>query len=139
MMRMSAGRPFVDLVKACYSADLPVMVMGPAGVGKSHLLVQAATTLGIEHRVCDLSVLEAPDLIGLPWRDNERTRYATPSFLPFLGKGLLILEELNRAAAQVRAPALQLLTARRLNEYHLPKGWLPVAAINPPQDDYEVF
>jgi hypothetical protein len=37
----------------------------------------------------------------------------------------------------MRAPALQLLTARRLNDYRLPRGWLPVAAINPAAGGYE--
>ena len=63
-----------------------------------------------------------------------------PAFLPTEGKGLLVFEELNRCPSFVRAPCLQLLTARCLNDYSLPSGWLPAAAINPADgDDYEVF
>jgi hypothetical protein len=38
----------------------------------------------------------------------------------------------------MRAPCLQLLTERALNDYRLPEGWLPVAAVNPSTADYEV-
>jgi hypothetical protein len=38
----------------------------------------------------------------------------------------------------MRAPSLQLLTTRTLNDYVLPAGWLPVAAINPGDAGYEV-
>src|SRR5262249_40154196 len=53
-------------------------------------------------------------------------------------RGFIIFEELNRAAPYMRAPCLQLLTARRLNSYLLPRGWLPVASVNPPAEGYEV-
>jgi hypothetical protein len=62
-----------------------------------------------------------------------------PDFLPTVGKGILVFEELNRCARYMRAPCLQLLTSRTLNDYLLPPGWLPVAAINPPDSDYEVL
>ncbi|MBY0524876.1 MAG: hypothetical protein K2R98_15840 [Gemmataceae bacterium] len=54
------------------------------------------------------------------------------------GKGLLVFEELNRCERYMRSPCLQLLTARSLNDYHLPDGYLPMACINPPDEDYEV-
>lgn len=38
----------------------------------------------------------------------------------------------------MQQPALQLLTARRLHEYELPPGWVPFAAINPEDGDYQV-
>jgi hypothetical protein len=47
-------------------------------------------------------------------------------------------EELNRCPSYMRAPCLQLLTTRTLNDYILPAGWLPVAAINPGDAGYEV-
>jgi MoxR-like ATPase len=81
--------------------------------------------------------MEPPDLVGLPKLDGSVTRFLPPSFLPTGGKGLLVFEELNRCPTYMRAPCLQLLTARTLNDYELPAGWLPVAAINPPDQGYE--
>jgi hypothetical protein len=71
--------------------------------------------------------------------DGTATKYLPPAFLPTNGKGLLVFEDLNRCDRYVRTPCLQLLTARCLNDYRLPAGWLPVAAINPADEDYEVF
>jgi MoxR-like ATPase len=138
MMTVSAGRPAIELATACYNADLSLLLYGRHGVGKSALLDAAAEELGIECVVYDLSLMEPPDLVGLPCRRKGRTVYAPPASLPTSGKGFLVFEELNRAPSYMRAPCLQLLTARRLNGYALPRGWLPVAAINPPDGGYEV-
>src|SRR6516165_2940992 len=137
IVELAAGRPVISLAKICYEANQPVLLEGRHGVGKSELLAQAAAELGVDFIVRDLSLMEPPDLIGLPRRDGRVTRYSPPSFLPTAGAGLLAFEELNRCPPYMRAPALQLLTARTLNDYILPRGWLPVAAINPPEDGYE--
>jgi hypothetical protein len=115
-----------------------VLLEGPTGIGKSQLVAQLARKLGIQHVVLDLSLLEPPDLVGLPVVENGRTRYALPRFLPQSGEGILMLEELNRAERYIQQPALQLLTARSLHEYVLPDGWSCVAAINPETGDYQV-
>lgn len=137
MSMVKAGRPLVELVKLCYAADRPPLVEGRHGVGKSELLQRAAAELKIEYLCRDLSLMEPTDLVGLPKLDGSVTRFLPPSFLPTHGKGLLVFEELNRCPAYMRAPCLQLLTARSLNDYVLPAGWLPVAAINPAEDGYE--
>ncbi len=138
MMTVPVGPGLLEIVMGCYAAGLPLLIEGSHGLGKSELLTQAAQKIGIGCIVCDLSLLEAVDLVGLPERHNGVTRYCPPAFLPTSGSGLLIFEELNRAQPQVRAPTLQLLTARRLNSYVLPEGWLPVAAVNPSGADYDV-
>jgi hypothetical protein len=136
-MKVKAGKDIVDVIRLAYSANKPVLLEGKHGIGKSNLIEQAARELGIECIVRDLSLMEPPDLIGLPIQDKGRTRYAPPSFLPDSGKGLLVFEELNRADRYMMAPCLQLLTARTLNDYMLPEGWLCVAAINPASDGYD--
>ncbi len=136
------GVPIGDRASAvlalAYRANRAVLLEGPTGIGKSELVRQVAGELGVAFAVLDLSLLEPPDLIGLPVIEDGRTRYATPSSLPTEGAGLLLLEELNRADRTVQQPALQLLTARRLHEYELPPGWVPFAAINPEDGDYQV-
>lgn len=86
----------------------------------------------------DLSLLEPPDLIGLPIIEEGRTHYASPAELPSSGRGILMLEELNRAEIPVMQPALQLLSARRLHSYELPPGWSCIAAVNPEDGEYQV-
>jgi len=127
-----------SVLEVAYRARRPVLLEGATGIGKSELVAHVAKKLGIAHIVLDLSLLEPPDLVGLPVIEEGRTRYALPRFLPRDGAGILMLEELNRAERYIQQPALQLLTARALHEYVLPDGWACFAAINPENGDYQV-
>ncbi len=139
IMTVSAGGPAIRQIELAYKANLPVLMHGKHGVGKSELFHRAAADLGVSIVVRDLSLMEPPDLIGIPRVDSDgRTRYAPPAFLPTEAKGLLVFEELNRAPRYVVAPCLQLLTARALNDYRLPPGWVPCAAVNDIEDGYLV-
>lgn len=137
MEKVKVGRPLIELVKLCYRANRSVLFSGRHGVGKSELLKQSAREMGISFICRDLSLMEPLDLIGLPKAEGQRTIYLRPEFLPEDGRGLLVFEELNRCERYMRAPCLQLLTARTLNDYCLPTGWVPFAAINPSDGEYE--
>jgi hypothetical protein len=138
MMEVAAGRPLIEFSKLAYKANLPVMLHGPHGVGKSELVARAARELDIKCISLDLSLLEPADLVGIPQVAGNKTSYAAPDYLPEAGSGLLLIEELNRAPLYMRNPCLMLLTARRLHNYELPGGWLPVAAVNDGNDLYQV-
>ena len=137
-MNVKVGLALRDAIELAYDANLPVLLIGETGVGKSESLAQTAEAMGVDFIVRDLSIMEAPDLVGIPVVEDGRTVYAPPSFLPEDGCGLICFEELNRAPQQMQAPCLQLLTARKLNDYELPSGWLPVAAVNPDDSEYLV-
>jgi MoxR-like ATPase len=81
--------------------------------------------------------MEPCDLVGMPTIVNGRTQFCPPDSLPTGGEGILVLEEINRAPEYMRAPCLQLLSARCLNGYALPDGWLPWGAINPAEEGYQ--
>ena len=137
MTKLKCGGEALDAIKLAYSADRPVLLEGSTGIGKSAIVEQAAGELGIGFLARDLSLMEACDLSGMPVIEAKKMYYAAPAFLPIDGKGLLVFEELNRCEKHVRAPALELLTRRVLNDYKLPAGWLPVACVNP-TDGYDV-
>ena len=126
------------ILHVAYKARRAVLLEGPTGVGKSEIIRRVAEDLGIATTVLDLSLLEPPDLVGLPVVKDGRTEYALPHVLPREGAGILLLEELNRAERYIQQPALQLLSARRLHEYVLPPGWVCVATINPQTAEYHV-
>ena len=132
------GPRVIELLDAAYRARRPVLLEGSTGIGKSQIVSEFARGRGLGVVVLDLSLLEPPDLVGLPVIEGGRTRYASPAELPSQGCGVLMLEELNRAEIPVMQPALQLLSARRLHAYELPEGWTCVAAINPEDGDYQV-
>ncbi|MBN8523886.1 MAG: AAA family ATPase [Planctomycetes bacterium] len=135
-MAISIGSDIIDMISIAYQAKQPVLLVGGTGLGKSEILQQAAAAFDIGYIMRDLSLMEPADLVGIPTIASGRTSFAPPDFLPTTGHGLLVLEELNRAQPYMLAPTLELLTARRLNDYVLPPGWLPVAAINPARDGY---
>jgi MoxR-like ATPase len=137
-LAVPVGPRLEKVLTVAYRARRAVLLEGPTGVGKSEIIRRVAEQLGIETTVLDLSLLEPPDLVGLPFVKDGRTEYALPHVLPRDGAGILLLEELNRAERYIQQPALQLLSARRLHEYELPEGWVCVATINPQTADYHV-
>ena len=129
------------LLDVARDAELPVLLVGRHGIGKSEYVESWALERGLRPFVLDLSLLEATDLTGIPYLDRGTTRFAPPATLPPTDAReptLLVLEELNRCDRSVRQPCLQLLTARRLNEYRLPAGCFLAACVNPPEIGYEV-
>lgn len=109
---------------------------GPPGVGKSHIIQQWCAKNG--HAFVDLrsAYLEAPDVRGFPFttidkKGRQRTTVATPDIWPDDGKGIILLEELNRGPASVMNCWMQLLTDRKIDKYEVPEGWFVVGAINP--------
>ena len=132
------GRKLKRMLKIAFRARRNVLLEGVTGIGKSAIYEQLAEELGIEVRVIDLSLLEPPDLVGLPIIKDGVTIYARPRILPNGGRGILVLEELNRAEAYIQHPALQLLSAGRIHEHRMPEGWIVCAAINPAGGDYQV-
>jgi hypothetical protein len=86
----------------------------------------------------NLALCENIDLAGIPTVKDGVTIYNPPAILPSSGKGLLNLEEINRADRSVLSCALLLLTLRKLNSYSLPTGWIPVASANPSEAGFDV-
>jgi hypothetical protein len=142
MMPIAAGTPLLDLFVLAYEANLPVLLHGRHGVGKSEIGRQAARRLGVRFLPLDLSLLEPIDLVGIPQvQEDGRTHYAPPKLLPDPDDdvgGILMLEELNRAPEYMRAPCLRLLSDRCLNDYKLPSSWVPCASVNDAADGYQV-
>ena len=122
-------------------SDLPVLLIGAHGIGKSEFLTNYAYQQGLELTILDLSLLEPTDLTGIPVILENKTHYASPALLPdsqSTKPHMLVLEELNRCPLAMRQPCLQLLTARHLNEYTLPKNTFLVACMNPSDEEYDV-
>jgi hypothetical protein len=134
------GPAVIALLSLAYRANVPAMLVGPHGLGKSEITAAAAHELGIDCISRDLSLMEPPDLVGLPRLDSGSTTFVPPDFLPReTGRGgFLLIEEINRAPRFMQATCLELLTSRRLNSYRLPDGWLPLACINPKAEGYHV-
>jgi MoxR-like ATPase len=132
-----------DAVRLCMTNNLPVMLWGPPGVGKSEAMQQ----LGKEQNrvVLDLrmSLLNPVDIRGVPVAKDGLTVWWAPGFLPRDGTAtetaILFLDEINLAPQAVQAASYQLVLDRRVGEYILPKGVSIVAAGNRGTDFANVF
>lgn len=138
MIKVKIGHQLKEVLRLAFAAERAVMLVGPTGIGKSESMEQVTKELGFKFIVRDLSLMEPPDLAGLPQIVGGKMRFIPPAFLPSDGKGVLVFEELNRAMRHTRTPCLQLLTAGFLNDYRLPPGWLMGACINPAEEGYDV-
>lgn len=138
MIKVKVGSQLKEVIRLAFAAGRAVMLVGTTGIGKSESIDQVARELGLICIVRDLSLMEPPDLAGLPQIVGGKMRFIPPAFLPNDGKGVLVFEELNRAMRHTRTPCLQLLTAGVLNDYRLPTGWLLAACINPAEEGYDV-
>jgi len=134
------GPAVTELLALAYRSSVPALLVGAHGVGKSEITAAAAAALKIKCISRDLSLMEPPDLVGLPKIEGGATTFLPPEFLPREpgAGGFLLIEEINRAPRYMQACCLELLTSRRLNSYVLPENWLPVACINPKAEGYHV-
>ncbi len=119
---------------------LSLMIVGNHGQAKSSTVKQYAKENGLGFIDRRLSQMESGDLLGLPDLSNGRTTFATPDWLPTdpSSKGILFLDELNRARPDVLQAVFQLALDRQLGAYHLPEGWHVITAVNPNTDNYSV-
>ncbi len=97
-----------------------LMVFGQAGIGKTEMAQQVAKDMGFEVYYLNLSVLEAPDLLGLPIiTDDKSVDYARPKFLPVEGKVdkkvVLLVDEVDKAKPELQNPLLELFQSHTLN------------------------
>src|SRR5215510_10806946 len=116
-------------------ARQPVFIWRGPGIGKSSVVRQLAQSLQQTLQDIRALLLDPVDLRGLPFLGAEnRSKWATPDFLPQDGEGILFLDELNAAPAMVQASCYQLVLDRKLGEYTLPDGWAIVAAGNRDSD-----
>lgn len=126
----------IALTRLCVSNKLPVILVGPPGVGKSDLVEQVALLEGMDLQISHPVVEDPTDPKGFPYAD------ASGEFAKFLPYGhlaralkatrplLWFLDDLGQASPAVQAAYMQLLLARRIGEHVLPDCVTFVAATN---------
>lgn len=133
-----------NVIKVMYSADVPLFLWGPPGIGKSTVVKNVFNEVGVKVYDVRLSQYEAVDLRGVPVPDkqNEVTKWYPPSTLPFKnssstdGEGacVLFLDEIMHASPSVQSAAFQLILERRVGEHVLKENTYIIAASNRDED-----
>lgn len=123
------------LLRKAINADIPAILMGTPGIGKTSCPKQVAAELGIGCVVEDGSSLDPVDVRGvlIPDMKTRESFFTRPAIFPGKDagkKGLLVIDELG-GCAQATQKALQtILLERRSGSHRLPQGWLPVGTAN---------
>lgn len=137
MMQLKASQLLVTL-SAARRANLPLMVWGTPGIGKSEVTCQFSAMEQLQLIDIRLSQYDSVDLRGIPSAKEGFTVWNAPATLPFKGNPafdpdgayLLFLDELLQAIPAVQAVAFQLVLDRRIGEHVLMDNVFVVGASN---------
>lgn len=128
----------LEALTLAVSADLPVLLWGEPGIGKTAALNQLADALELPLTTVIASVHEPSDFAGLPVVGDDPAKQGVPMAPPDwavrlarAGHGLLFLDELSTAPPAVQAALLRVVLERRVGALRLPPGVRIVAAANP--------
>lgn len=128
----------LEALTLAVAADLPVLLWGEPGIGKTAALTQLAAALDLPLTTVIASVHEPSDFSGLPVVGDDPATQGVPMAPPDwavrlvrAGRGLLFLDELSTAPPAVQAALLRLVLERRIGALRLPPGVRIVAAANP--------
>jgi hypothetical protein len=128
----------LEALTLAVAADLPVLLWGEPGIGKTAALIQLAAALDLPLTTVIASVHEPSDFSGLPIVGDDPAEQGVPMAPPDwavrlvrAGRGLLFLDELSTAPPAVQAALLRLVLERRIGALRLPPGVRIVAAANP--------
>ncbi|MGV9600925.1 AAA family ATPase [Streptosporangium sandarakinum] len=128
----------LEALTLAVAADLPVLLWGEPGIGKTAALQQLAEALNLPLTTVIASVHEPSDFSGLPVVGDDPAVQGVPMAPPdwavrlaHAGRGLLFLDELSTAPPAVQAALLRLVLERRVGALRLPAGVRIVAAANP--------
>ncbi|GAA1638491.1 MoxR family ATPase [Actinoplanes couchii] len=128
----------LEALTLAVAADLPVLLWGEPGIGKTATLNQLADGLGLPLTTVIASVHEPSDFSGLPVIGDDPAVQGVPMAPPDwavrlvrAGHGLLFLDELSTAPPAVQAALLRVVLERRVGALTLPPGVRIVAAANP--------
>jgi hypothetical protein len=129
----------LEALALAVGANLPVLLWGAPGIGKSAALTQLAAGLGLPLETVIASIHEPSDFAGLPIVGDDPATRGVPMAPPdwavriaTAGHGLLFFDELSSAPPAVQAALLRVVLERRVGSLQLPERVRIVAAANPP-------
>lgn len=128
----------------------PVLLMGPPGIGKTQIMEQIASEMGVGLVAYTITHHTRQSAVGLPFIEHRTfggkemavTEYTMSEILASVWnlmertgrkEGILFLDEINCVSETLAPMMLQFLQCKTFGNQPLPPGWLIVAAGNPPE------
>lgn len=121
-----------ESIMLCREIGITLFIWGHRGIGKSSIVKQVCLENQFDFVDLRCAQLESSDIRGFPDKgDDNKTHYLPPADLPSGDtKGILFLDEINRAQDDVLHSIFQLILDKKVGQYTLPSGWSIVAAGN---------
>jgi hypothetical protein len=134
MDRYEAG---CSALGVCLAANVPVVLWGPPGQGKTSVIEQLADDLGLHLETVIASIREPSDFAGLPVVDGQTGTVvlAPPRWARALAvapRGVVFFDEMSTAPPAVQSAMLRVAVDRVVGDLALPPSVRVVAAANPP-------
>lgn len=128
----------------------PVLLMGPPGVGKTQIMEQIAEECGLPLVSYTITHHTRQSAIGLPFIKEKEYQGKTYSVTEYTmseiiasvydkmeetgqQEGILFIDEINCVSETLAPTMLQFLQCKSFGNQSVPKGWIIVAAGNPPE------
>ena len=128
----------------------PVFLMGPPGIGKTAIMKQIASELGVGLVSYSMTHHTRQSALGLPFIQTKtygRKEYSVSEYTMSeiiasvydmieetgIKEGILFLDEINCVSETLAPSMLQFLQYKIFGRHRVPDGWIVVTAGNPPE------
>lgn len=128
----------------------PIFLMGPPGIGKTAIMEQVASELGVGLVSYSMTHHTRQSALGLPFIEKKTysgTVYSVSEYTMSeiiasvydmmertgLKEGILFLDEINCVSETLAPAMLQFLQYKIFGRHRVPDGWIVVTAGNPPE------
>ena len=128
----------------------PVFLMGPPGIGKTAIMEQIASEMGVGLLSYSMTHHTRQSALGLPFiarktyngKEYEVSEYTMSEIIAAvydlmeesgIREGLLFLDEINCVSETLAPIMLQFLQYKVFGRHRVPEGWIVVTAGNPPE------
>ena len=128
----------------------PLFLMGPPGIGKTAIMEQIASELGVGLVSYSMTHHTRQSALGLPFiakkiyggKEYDVSEYTMSEIIASvydmmeetgLKEGILFLDEINCVSETLAPAMLQFLQYKIFGRHQVPEGWIVVTAGNPPE------
>jgi len=125
-----------SILAAAYAANVPLLLWGPPGVGKTARIEGFGAANGLMVETVIASIREPADFAGYPVPHGGKLSMLPPVFAQRLAattQGILFIDELTTAPPAVQAACLRVIHGGAIGDLMLPGGIRRWAAANPPE------